>query len=71
MLRLGPITIMRSSTHDAYRDVVKYAWVLQQAIWYDQTHDYELLMEATTNLAGALSYTPIEDAPDIAKPLPR
>lgn len=63
MIRLGPITIMRSSTHDAYREVVKRAWILQQAVWYDQTHDYSELMEATTDLASALSYAPIEDAP--------
>jgi hypothetical protein len=63
VIRLGPITIMRSRTHDAYRDVVKYAWLLHQAVWFDQTHDYSELIPATVELAGALSYAPVEDAP--------
>lgn len=64
MIRLGPITIMRSSTHDAYREVVKRAWILQRLVWFDQSHDYSELMEATVDLAGALSYTPQEDVPE-------
>jgi hypothetical protein len=64
MIRLGPVTIMKSRTHDAYRDVVMYAWILQQAVWYGgEGHDYSDLQKATLDLAGALSYAPIEDAP--------
>jgi hypothetical protein len=54
---------MRSQTHDNYRGVVKYAWALHQAIWFDQSHDYSGLMEADMDLSSALSYAPIEDAP--------
>lgn len=63
MLKLGPITIMRSKTQRAYSDVVKTAWSLHQAIWFDQTHDYSELMQLDLALSEALSYAPIEDAP--------
>lgn len=63
MIRLGPITIMRSSTHDAYRNVVKEAWPLEQAINFDQTHDYSELMPLMLKLSTALSYAPVEDSP--------
>jgi hypothetical protein len=63
MIRLGPITIMRSSTAKAYSNVVKAAWPVHQAIWFDQTHDYSDLMLPDAVLSDALSYAPIEDAP--------
>jgi hypothetical protein len=63
MIRFFGITVMRSSTHDAYSDVVRAAWPLLRAINFDQNHDYSALMYLNLNLASALSYAPIEDAP--------
>jgi hypothetical protein len=63
MIRLFGLTIMRSSTHDAYSDVVRAAWPLVWTINFDQDHDYAALMYPNLNLASALSYAPIEDAP--------
>lgn len=67
MIRIGPITIIRSKVVDAYRGVVRAAWPLHQTIWFDQQHDYSELMPLDADLAGALSYVPAEDAPT-AKP---
>ena len=63
MIRIGPITIMGTKTAEAYSNVVKAAWPLEQAINFDQTHDYSELMVLNLDLAGALSFAPIEDAP--------
>ena len=64
MICFWGIAIMKSRTHDAYRDVVMYAWILQQAVWYGgEGHDYSDLQKPTMDLAGALSYAPVEDAP--------
>lgn len=70
MIRLGPITIMRSSTHDAYRNVVRAAWKLHMAVWFDQTHDYSELAPFDAELSDALSRTPVEDAPVSARGIP-
>jgi hypothetical protein len=63
MIRIGPITIMRTSTADAYRGVVHAAWPLHEMIWFDQQHDYSALAEFDAALAEALSHAPVEDAP--------
>jgi hypothetical protein len=63
MLKLGPITIMSSKTQQAYSGVVKAAWPLHQAIWFDQVHDYSELMPLDAVLSEALSHAPVEDAP--------
>jgi hypothetical protein len=63
MIRFWGIAIMRSSTHDAYSDVVRAAWPLMRTINFDQDHDYSALMYLNLNLASVLSHAPIEDAP--------
>lgn len=69
MIRLGPITIMRSSTHAAYRNVVRAAWPLHQFIWFygeNRTFPPDLSMLPTLDapLADALSRVSPEDTPE-------
>jgi len=67
MIRLGPVTIMRSSTHDAYRDAVIAAWRVHMWIWsYGEDNAWpdglRQLPALDATLSEALSYTPPEDA---------
>lgn len=68
MIRLGPITIMRTERAQAYRDVVAQAWVVHETIWfYGENVSWpeglkDLPLEDAL-LSDALSRTPTEDAP--------
>lgn len=65
MIRIGPITIMRTRTRRAYKDLANAAYKLHQTIW----HADDLCLPATqteikrldAQLAGAISYTPPGD----------
>lgn len=70
MLRIGPITIMSSKTHDSYRAVVTAAWLVHQTIWFFGESGTEILPKGLSGLidedaalSKALSYVPAEDAP--------
>lgn len=68
MIRLGPITIMRSERAQAYRRVVEHAWLVHETIWaYGENNEFpaglkDLPLEDAL-LSEALSRTPAEDAP--------
>ena len=63
MWRIGPIVIARTREIEDYQDVVRAAWPLHRAIWFDQTHDYRELMPLDLDLSTALSFVPPEDEP--------
>jgi len=67
-MRLGPITIMRTRTHENYRRVVTFSWVVHETIWAFGENNFfppglKTLPAEDALLSEALSYTPIEDAP--------
>jgi len=70
MIRIGPITILRSSTAKAYSNVVKAAWPVHNMIWlYGENNTLPdglaNLPERDAALSDALSRAPMdfEDAP--------
>jgi hypothetical protein len=68
MIRIGPFTIMRTSTAKAYSNVVQAAWPVHNEIWFygeniSWPEGLKNLPVLDAELSAALSYAPIADAP--------
>ena len=64
MLKLGPITIMKTKQHKAYKLVVNDAYALHTLIWYDGMLTEEgqgNIRVANSILADSISRVPASD----------